>query len=114
MFGSTRFGTFGVACAAYHFARGWRPSGLFERLAMRLGGQSRVFQLLFTDDLKMVGQAASADNYHVCLKFVGFFMAIVNLKWSFQSVAPIVQWAEEARQNEGWGSQELCGQCWRG
>ena len=41
--------------------------GLFERLAMRLGGQSRVFQLLFTDDLKMVGQAASADNYHVCL-----------------------------------------------
>lgn len=70
MFGSTRFGTFGVACAAYHFARGWRPSGLFERLAMRLGGQSRVFQLLFTDDLKMVGQAASADNYHVCLKFL--------------------------------------------
>ena len=30
--------------------------GLFERLAMRLGGHSRIFQLLFTDDLKMVGR----------------------------------------------------------
>ena len=48
--------------------------GLFERLAMRLGGQSRVFQLLFTDDLKMVGRLQVQTVIMVCLKFVSFFI----------------------------------------
>ena len=52
--------------------------GLFERLAMRLGGQSRVFQLLFTDDLKMVGQAASADNYHGLLEICGLLHRLIG------------------------------------
>ena len=53
-----RVGTFGVACAAYHFAR---LASLLGRLVMRLGGQSHTFQLLFADDLKLA--AAGEDKY---------------------------------------------------
>ena len=42
-----RVGTFGVACAAYHFAC--------------LASQGHSFQLLFADDLKML--AAGEDKY---------------------------------------------------
>ena len=88
-----RVGTFGVACAAFHFAR---LASLLGRLVMRLSGQAHVYQLLFADDLKMV--AAGEDKYDriwhmlicwlmfgtpfkwpkfrggVCLEFVGFYM----------------------------------------
>jgi len=117
-----RVGTFGVACAAYHFAR---LASLWGRLVMRLGGQSHVFQLLFADDLKMV--AAGADKYDriwymliawlmlgtpfrwpkfrggVCLEFVGFFMDYCKFEvgLSERRTNWIVQWVEEARQNQG-------------
>eukprot|EP00435_Cladocopium_sp_Y103_P028867 s3838_g7.t1 len=92
-----KVGTFGVACAAYHFAR---LASLVGRLVMRLTGQAHVFQLLFADDLKMV--AAGVDKYDnvwqmliawimfgapfrwpkfrggVCLEFVGFFMDVAT------------------------------------
>lgn len=88
-----KVGTFGVACAAYHFAR---LASLLGRLVMRLNDQAHTFQLLFADDLKML--AAGEYKYHyiwymlvawlmvgapfrwpkfrggVCLEFVGFYM----------------------------------------
>ena len=115
-------GTFGVACAAYHFAR---LASLLGRLVMRLGGQSHTFQLLFADDLKMV--AAGEDKYDhiwymlmawlmlgtpfrwpkfrggVCLEFVGFYMDYCKFEvgLSERRTNWIVQWVETARQNGG-------------
>ena len=116
-----RVGTFGVACAAYHFAR---LASLLGRLVMRLGGQSHTFQLLFADDLKMV--AAGEDKYDriwymlvawlmlgtpfrwpkfrggVCLEFVGFYMDYCKFEvgLSERRTNWIVQWVEDARRNE--------------
>eukprot|EP00435_Cladocopium_sp_Y103_P065264 s836_g27.t1 len=53
-----RVGTFGVACAAYRFAR---LASLVGRIVMRLRRQDHVFQLLFADDLKMM--AAGQEKY---------------------------------------------------
>lgn len=113
-----RVGTFGVACAAYHFAR---LASLLGRLVMRLGGQAHAFQLLFADDLKMV--AAGEDKYDriwymliawlmlgtpfrwpkfrggVCLEFVGFFMDYCKFEvgLSERRTGWIVGWRRPAR-----------------
>eukprot|EP00435_Cladocopium_sp_Y103_P007668 s5210_g2.t1 len=117
-----KVGTFGVACAAYHFAR---LASLVGRLVMRLAGQAHVFQLLFADDLKMV--AAGPDKYErvwhmliawimfgapfrwpkfrggVCLEFVGFFMDYCKFEvgLSERRTNWIVQWIKEAQANRG-------------
>ena len=117
-----RVGTFGVACAAYHFAR---LASLLGRLVMRLWGQAHVFQLLFADDLKMV--AAGPRKYDliwymlitwimvgapfrwpkfrggVCLDFVGFYMDYCKFEvgLSERRTAWIVNWVEEAQRNGG-------------
>ena len=117
-----KVGTFGVACAAYHFSR---LASLLGRLVMRLGGQSHTFQLLFADDLKMV--AAGEDKYDriwymliawlmlgtpfrwpkfrggVCLEFVGFYMDYCKFEvgLSERRTAWIVQWVENARRDGG-------------
>ena len=117
-----RVGTFGVACAAYHFAR---LASLLGRLVMRLVGQGHSFQLLFADDLKML--AAGEDKYDriwymliawlmlgtpfrwpkfrggVCLEFVGFYMDYCKFEVGLSERRSnwIVQWVEEARKNQG-------------
>ena len=117
-----RVGTFGVACAAYHFAR---LASLMGRLVMRLWGQAHVFQLLFADDLKMVG--AGSRKYDliwymlitwimvgspfrwpkfrggVCLDFVGFYMDYCKFEvgLSERRTAWIVDWVEEVQKNGG-------------
>ena len=114
-----KVGTFGVACAAYHFAR---LASLLGRL--RLNGQAHTFQLLFADDLKML--AAGEYKYHyiwymlvawlmvgpfrwpkfrggVCLEFVGFYMDYCKFEVGLSEKRTnwIVQWIKEARRNEG-------------
>ena len=117
-----KVGTFGVACAAFHFAR---LASLLGRLVMRLSGQAHVYQLLFADDLKMV--AAGEDKYDriwhmlicwlmfgtpfkwpkfrggVCLEFVGFYMDYCKFEvgLSEKRAGWIVNWIAEARQHEG-------------
>ena len=117
-----KVGTFGVACAAYHFAR---LASLLGRLVMRLNGQAHAFQLLFADDLKMM--AAGERKYHtiwymlvtwlmlgtpfrwpkfrggVCLEFVGFYMDYCKFEvgLSERRTGWIVRWIEEARKNGG-------------
>eukprot|EP00435_Cladocopium_sp_Y103_P006405 s3783_g2.t1 len=117
-----KVGTFGVACAAYHFAR---LASLVGRLVMRLTGQAHVFQLLFADDLKMV--AAGTDKYDnvwqmliawimfgapfrwpkfrggVCLEFVGFFMDYCKFEVGLSERRSnwIVQWIRDAQANQG-------------
>jgi len=113
MFGSTRFGTFGVACAAYHFARGWRPSGLFERLAMRLGGQSRVFQLLFTDDLRWWA-GCKCRQLSCLLEICGLLHGHCKFEVELPERRTDCAVGGRSPAERGWGSQELCGQCWRG
>ena len=117
-----KVGTFGVACAAYHFGR---LASLLGRLVLRLAGQAHVFQLLFADDLKLV--AAGEDKYDriwymlvawlmldtpfrwpkfrggVCLEFVGFYMDYCKFELGLSEKRTnwIVQWVEEARRNGG-------------
>ena len=117
-----KVGTFGVACAAYHFGR---LASLLGRLVLRLAGQAHVFQLLFADDLKLV--AAGEDKYDriwymlvawlmmgtpfrwpkfrggVCLEFVGFYMDYCKFELGLSEKRTnwIVQWVEEARKNGG-------------
>ena len=72
-----RVGTFGVACAAYHFAR---LASLLGRLVMRLGGQAHAFQLLFADDLKMV--AAGEDKYdRIWYMLIAWLMLGTPFRW---------------------------------
>ena len=128
-------GTFGVACAAYHFAR---LASLLGRLVMRLGGQSHAFQLLFADDLKMV--AAGEDKYDhiwymlmawlmlgtpfrwpkfrggVCLEFVGFYMDYCKFEvgLSERRTNWIVQWVELRRlvRTEAWSPTGVLWSLW--
>ena len=50
-----RVGTFGMACAAYHFAR---LAGLVGRCALTILQTCPLFQFLFTDDLKFFSGGA--------------------------------------------------------
>ena len=117
-----KVGTFGVACAAYHFAR---LASLLGRLVMRLGGHAHTFQLLFADDLKLA--AAGEDKYDqiwyqlvtwlmlgtpfrwpkfrggVCLEYVGFYMDYCKFEvgLSERRTSWIVQWVADARRDGG-------------
>ena len=94
-----RVGTFGVACAAYHFAR---LAGLVGRGALRVAQQATLFQMLFADDLQIM--AGGESKYHdiwvvllywltvgtpfkwskfrggVCLDYVGFYFDYFRFK----------------------------------
>ena len=61
-YGFNRVGTFGVACAAYHFAR---LAGLVGRGALRMAQQATLFQMLFADDLSNHGWRGEQVSRHM-------------------------------------------------
>eukprot|EP00435_Cladocopium_sp_Y103_P047618 s2321_g14.t1 len=75
-------GTFGVACAAYYFAR---LASLLGRLVMRLGGQSHTFQLLFADDLKLVAAGAQIQGGECVWSLSVSTWTMPSLRWASQS-----------------------------
>ncbi|CAE7420359.1 Exosc3, partial [Symbiodinium sp. CCMP2456] len=80
-----RVGTFGVACAAYHFAR---LAGLVGRGALRVAQQAALFQLLFADDLQIM--AGGEKKYHdlwVVLVYAGQV-----LYWLRPFMGPLHRW----------------------
>ena len=130
-----RVGTFGVACAAYHFAR---LASLLGRLVMRLGGQSQTFQLLFADDLKMV--AAGKDKYDqiwymlvawlmlgapfrwpkfrggVCLEFCGLLYGLLQVRGGPLGAEDELDRPMGGRSPPQWGpgyASQLCRTCWK-
>ena len=73
-----RVGTFGVACAAYHFAR---LAGLVGRGALRVAQQAALFQLLFADDLQIM--AGGERKYHdLWVVLLYWLMVGTPFKWS--------------------------------
>ncbi|CAE7203224.1 unnamed protein product [Symbiodinium sp. CCMP2592] len=73
-----RVGTFGVACAAYHFAR---LAGLIGRGALRIALQASIFQMLFADDLQIM--AGGEQKYHDLWVFawiIGFYFDYFRFK----------------------------------
>ncbi|CAE7547522.1 unnamed protein product [Symbiodinium sp. CCMP2592] len=73
-----RVGTFGVACAAYHFAR---VAGLIGRGALRIALQASLFQMLFADDLQIM--AGGEQKYHdLWVVLLYWLMVGTPFKWS--------------------------------
>ena len=73
-----RVGTFGVACAAYHFAR---LAGLVGRDALRVAQQATLFQMLFADDLQIM--AGGESKYHdIWVVLLYWLMVGTPFKWS--------------------------------
>ena len=73
-----RVGTFGVACAAYHFAR---LAGLVGRGALRVAQQATLFQMLFADDLQIM--AGGESKYHdIWVVLLYWLMVGTPFKWS--------------------------------
>ena len=73
-----RVGTFGMACAAYHFAR---LAGLVGRCALMILQTCPLFQFLFADDLKFFsGRARKYLDIWTILVF--WLMAGTPFKWS--------------------------------
>ena len=73
-----RVGTFGVACAAYHFAR---LAGLVGRGALRVAQQAPLFQMLFADDLQIM--AGGERKYHdIWVVLLYWLMVGTPFKWS--------------------------------
>ena len=64
-----RVGTFGVACAAYHFSR---LAGIIGRTTIRILLQDPFFQFLFADDLQL--QAGGPEKYHTVWRALPFWL----------------------------------------
>ncbi|CAE6970985.1 unnamed protein product [Symbiodinium sp. CCMP2592] len=73
-----RVGTFGMACAAYHFAR---LVGLIGRCALTVLMTSPLFQFLFADDLKFFSGGPRKYD-HVWTILVFWLMVGTPFKWS--------------------------------
>jgi hypothetical protein len=73
-----RVGTFGVACAAYHFSR---LAGLVGRATVRVLRDDPFFQFLFADELQL--QAGGSEKYVVVWRALLFWlMTGAPFKWS--------------------------------
>ena len=73
-----RVGTFGVACAAYHFAS---LAGIVGRVALRLAQQRFVFQFLYAHDLQLM--AGGERKYdHVWFVILAWLMMGTPFRWS--------------------------------